>query len=331
MQLRWIEPADPHRGDLDGVTAVREAARPLDCPHELPLTADHLRARLRHGWDGEPPLTAAVRNGDNRVVALLELWLPERDNRHLGFVEIVVDPAVRRQGLGRELFDVALQRLRAAGRTLLMTESYDGSPGGAFAARQDLVEASVSAQRRQDVAGLDRAKVTALAGQAARAAVDYELVRMPSDTPDELMPEVVTMIAAINDAPLDDLQVEDEVFSAERVRAFQTAQRAYGRRLYDLAVRHRPTGALAGHTAVSVEAAMPFFAHQLDTSVLAAHRGHRLGLLLKAGMLLWLREAEPQLRTVDTWNALSNQHMIAVNEALDYRVVATATTYQRQI
>lgn len=331
MQLRWIDPDDPHPGDLDGVAAVREATRLVDCPHELPLTTEHLRARLRHGWDGEPPVVAAVRDDGPRVVGALEVWLPQRDNRHLGYVDIVMAPRERRQGLGGRLFDAAVERLRDAGRTLLMTEAFDASPGGAFAARRGLQRASVSAQRRQDVAGLDWARIETLAEQAGAAAGSYDLVRMPPETPDELMPAVVEMVAAINDAPLDDLELEDEVFSAERIRAFQAAQKAYGRRLYDLAARHRRTGRLAGHTAVAVDAALPFYAHQLDTSVLAEHRGHRLGLLLKAEMLLWLRSCEPQVGVVDTWNATSNRHMIAVNESLGYRVIATATTYQRRL
>ena len=62
-----------------------------------------------------------------------------------------------------------------------------------------------------------------------------------------------------------------------------------------------------------------------------AHRGHRLGLLLKAGMLLWLAEAEPQLATVDTWNAESNDHMIAVNEALGYRVMGRELQFQKSL
>ena len=72
----------------------------------------------------------------------------------------------------------------------------------------------------------------------------------------------------------------------------------------------------------------PEIGDQHDTAVVRAHRGHRLGLLLKAGMLLWLAEVEPQLETVDTWNAESNDHMIAVNEALGYRVMGRELQFQ---
>ena len=95
--------------------------------------------------------------------------------------------------------------------------------------------------------------------------------------------------------------------------------------------RHRETGELGGHTVVAVEEQRPALADQHDTAVARAHRGHRLGLLLKAGMLLWLAEAEPQLETIDTWNAESNDHMIAVNEALGYRVMGRELQFQRDL
>jgi hypothetical protein len=70
-------------------------------------------------------------------------------------------------------------------------------------------------------------------------------------------------------------------------------------------------------------------AHQHDTAVVRDHRGHRLGLLLKSGMNLWLADVEPQLSTVDTWNAESNDHMVAVNERLGYRWMGRALALQR--
>jgi RimJ/RimL family protein N-acetyltransferase len=50
------------------------------------------------------------------------------------------------------------------------------------------------------------------------------------------------------------------------------------------------------------------------------HRGHRLGLLVKAAMMEWLMAAEPGLERILTENASSNRHMIAINEELGYQV-----------
>ena len=48
-------------------------------------------------------------------------------------------------------------------------------------------------------------------------------------------------------------------------------------------------------------------------------------------MNLWLREVEPQLGPIDTWNAESNDHMIAVNELIGYRVMGRELEFQKSI
>ena len=80
--------------------------------------------------------------------------------------------------------------------------------------------------------------------------------------------------------------------AAGRLRGGQIAR---GNRLYRLVARHRETGELGGHTVVAVEERAPGAGRPARHRRRPAHRGHRLGLLLKAGMLLWLREAEPQI------------------------------------
>ena len=115
--------------------------------------------------------------------------------------------------------------------------------------------------------------------------------------------------------------MEDEVFTAERIRAYEDAQIDGGLRLYRIVARHRVSGELAGHTVVAVDARTRASATSTTPRSSAAHRGHRLGQLLKADMMRWLAEVEPQLETVDTFNAESNDHMVAVNERLGYRVM----------
>ena len=75
----------------------------------------------------------------------------------------------------------------------------------------------------------------------------------------------------------------------------------------------------------------PTVAYQYDTAVAPGHRGHRLGLLLKSAMVQWLRERNPDVLTVDTWNAESNSFMIEVNEQLGYRVVGRELQFQRRL
>ena len=185
--------------------------------------------------------------------------------------------------------------------------------------------------RRQDPTAVDWARLDQLFADAEQQAKAYELVRIAGPTPDDLIDAVAVMTGAINDAPTEGLDIEDEVFTPERIRAFETAMVARGRRIYRLMARHRDTGELAGHTMVGVDVERPWHSNQFDTSVVRSHRGHRLGLLLKIGMLRWLATEEPQLRVVDTDNAASNSHMIGINDLIGYQVIGSMFEYQRKL
>jgi GNAT superfamily N-acetyltransferase len=332
VQLTWLDPDHLDGRYVAGAVALLDAARLADSPHELVgPTVFSFTTTLRHGWDGDPPLAAVASNGKDRVVAVLNVGLPHWDNTHVGFVHVTVDPLARRQGIGRRLFEAGVERTRAEGRTLVLSDCWSHSPGVEFARAMGLEQASVFVARRQNLRALDWPHLDAEYSAAESRATGYELVRIAGPTPQDMLADVVTMTAAINDAPTDDLDIEDEVFTPERIRAFEAARLANRDRTYRVIARDRNTGALAGHTMVGVKAEHPGYAWQYDTSVLRAHRGHRLGRLLKIDMLRWLADEESQLRTIDTGNAASNAHMIEVNEVLGYQVVATGIEWQRHL
>ena len=329
MQLTWLDREHLDDHDIAGAVALFEASRLVDSPHQLvPPTVFSYRTYLQHGWDGDPPQAALARDDKGRVVGVLQVSFPRWDNTHLGGVNVTVDPLARRQGIGRRLFEAGTERVRAEGRRLVLTDCWADSPGVKFAEAMGLERASVGVQRRQDLRALDWPRLDAEYAAAESRAGDYELVRVAGATPDEMLEDVAAMTAAINDAPIDDLDIEDEVFTPERIRAFEAARAAAKDRTYRIIARHRETGVLGGHTMVGVDGEHPAYAGQYDTSVLRAHRGHRLGRLLKIAMLQWLADEEPQLRMLDTWNAASNAHMIEVNEVLGYQVVATGIEWQ---
>ena len=319
--------------DSDDVLAsleVHNAAAAVDAPWQWPELPTPYTALLRHGWDGEPerPYLATV---DGRVVGAASLSLTERDNTHLAWLGLTVLPGCRRRGYGTEMFEAMVAEARQAGRRSVGVDGWDCEGVLAFARKVGLERRSQALQRRQHLAELEPGRVRRLYDEAAAVARDYELVRLVGRTPAGMVEAMVDLVSAINDAPTDDLDIEDEVSTPERLASYEEATLAQGGRLYRLVARHRETGALGGHTVVQVEVERPEVGHQHDTAVARTHRGHRLGLLLKAGMLLWLAEAEPQLRTVDTWNAESNGHMISVNEALGYRVMGREIQFQKAL
>ena len=319
--------------DRDAVrrlTAVTNAARSVDAPWLPALTERGCVGELRWGWDGEPAVGLLATVGGLDVGAARH-QTSRYDNLHLAWIEVEIDPAHRRRGFGSQLLAHLLDRARAQGRTTVGVSAWDTAGPRAFAARHGFEQRSVEVHRRQHLAAVDRAALDALWTRARPAAAEYDLLRLPAQTPAAGLAEMAALTAAIHDAPTDELEIEDEVFTPERIAAYEGAWAARGHRLYRVLARHRLTGAPAGHSIVAVDGERPQLAEQHDTSVLRTHRGHRLGLLLKLEMLRWLAEVEPQVREVDTWNAESNDHMIAVNEALGYRALGRVLNFQRSV
>ena len=132
------------------------------------------------------------------------------------------------------------------------------------------------------------------------------------------------------DAPLDDLALEEEAWDANRLRETFARTLESGRRVVESAARHVPTGRLVAFTTIAVSAGSPDLGYQQDTLVLTEHRGHGLGLRLKAANALAVMDELPAVTSVRTWNAASNEHMLAVNRRLGYRVDGYSREWQKK-
>jgi GNAT superfamily N-acetyltransferase len=326
-----IIPFGPDDSDrLAAYVEIVNAVRAADSPWQHPMTLKGADGQFRHGWDGEVE-TPYVGLVEGETVGVGTVATTEYDNLHLAWLGVQVHPEQRRRGHGTELLEALVAETRARGRTSIGIDGWESEATRGFAARHGLEEKSRAIQRRQVLAALDWAGLERLHADAAAAASAYELVRREGLTPDDELEAMADMSAAINDAPTDDLDIEDEVYSPERVRAYEQAQLDKGRRLFRVFARHRESGELAGHTVVVVDGERPELADQHDTTVVGSHRGHRLGLLLKTDMNLWLRVVQPQITEISTWNAESNDHMIGVNEAIGYRILGRELELQKSI
>lgn len=319
--------------DTDAVrrtVAVNAAVRAFEEPWAHPHTVEGTALSMRYGWDGEPTDYFLV-TVDGTDVATASYETATYDNLDVAWLGVDVHPEHRRRGHGSAVVEALIDRARRDGKTSLGMDSWDLPGMPAFAARHGFEQKQVSVNRRQVLGKIDRAEVDRLHADALGHATEYELIRRVGATPADELEALARMTAAINDAPLDGLELEDEAFPPERIVAYESAHANRGMTLHRVYARHRGTGELAGQTVVVVEGERPWIGHQHDTSVVRAHRGHRLGVLLKAEMVRWLAEEQPQLETIDTWNAESNDHMIDVNRALGYEILARGLAYQRSL
>jgi GNAT superfamily N-acetyltransferase len=319
--------------DLDQVAAVAgilEAARLVDDPDRLPTLVEMLAEEMRYGWDLQPDEHFLYfPDGAEAPVATLAIDLPKRDNRQLFWLRLVVHPDHRRRGHGSAVMNEVLRMADQAGRSILWVEAVEDDQGARkFVERFGFGYASHDARRRQRLAEVDPQAVNRLWAEAETAAADYRLERLLPPVPEPTLQEMIEVTAAINDAPMGQLTFEDEVFDLQRMRDVEVAREGRGDRSYRVLARHRETGEIGGHTNVVISPHRPEVGFQADTAVARAHRGHRLGLLVKIDMMHWLAEAEPQLEVIETWNNADNGFMVRVNEALGYRLSQTYATYE---
>ena len=319
-----IEAVDPRDLDLD--TADELAALRRSCLTDVDVSAPtgpSLLLDLVEG-SGEPEdqTVLLARDGD-RLVGWARATEPRREYTDTVFLQGCVAPDRQREGIGRALLD---RLTDATTRTRLRTRAWEGTTGRVALTALGFGSSLSHAVRRLQLDDPDPSW-PAMRRDAASAAAGYELVRRVGPTPEADLPEMVVLREAINDAP-DALEFES--YPVERITAYEQALLRRRQTQYTVVARHRATGEPAGLTMVCVDEFDPSVAHQEDTSVVRAHRGHRLGLLLKLEMIAWLRDERPEVTATETWNDATNHHMIAVNERLGMREVARTTVFTRQ-
>ncbi|NUP03765.1 MAG: GNAT family N-acetyltransferase [Nonomuraea sp.] len=267
---------------------------------------------------GDDRVETWVMTDGGKVIGGYGLALPQHDNPRMGWLfPLVVRPELRGRGLGGELFEHALGRLRANGRSLLLSETPETGIGARFARSHGMQVALREARRTLDLRTADWSALRAMRPEVE----GYHLERFQGPAAPELLGDLATLMGGMNDAPRD-ASVEDAVYDADRLRAGEESISLGGQTSYTMIARRDSDGAPAGFTRICLAADRSNgWGHQTDTTVLREHRGHRLGLLLKIDNLLWLRESEPHLERIITWNATSNAHMLAINEAMGFELL----------
>ena len=181
-----------------------------------------------------------------------------------------------------------------------------------------------------DLADLPAEQRAALRAGAEPAARGYTLLTWDGPAPEDTVDEVAALNGAMADAPREAGQ-EAQAWDAARVRLDQRRVAAMGVRAHVVAARAPGTGDLAALTQVCVDRGHAGVGIPGADRGGRPHRGHRLGLLLKLAMLDRLAAREPQVTRILTGNADGNQHMIAINEQLGFRVLSRWPSWELDV
>jgi hypothetical protein len=291
--------------------------------------------------------------GDD-VLAVMWVEFPLLDNEHLGYIDLMVRMGHRQRGIGATLIEHGENLLRAHDRTTalgwnMVTSALtdldgptDGTlvdPSGTIRIRTDDPDVrfalthgySFSQAERHSMQPLPVAETVlaeALAEAEAKAA-GYELVQFVGAPSDELLEGLIPLFADMaTDPPLGDVDWRPEIWDAERVRRAYSMM-TVARDVYTTCARHIATGELAAYTQLKGPHDKPDVVYQENTLVLKHHRGHALGLWVKAANCEWISRDRPSSRRVHTWNADENDYMLDINTRLGYRRESIAAAWQK--
>jgi GNAT superfamily N-acetyltransferase len=335
--LRPLDSSDPEA--LAAWHATYLAAETHERRHPTPWMLEEMRADFLGSRTGEEFLPFGRYDDDGRVVACSLLVLPLKDNLHVAWGSAWTHPDHRRQGHGSAMLEHLAEVARERGRSTLTTEvavPYEspedgaGHPDADFVLRRGFALDLSNVVRVLDLPA-DAARVQRLAAEAAPFHRDYTLRQFKGRIPDDIADEFGRLVGSLmTEAPSGVVAKEPELLDVERIRADEEVFAASGRTKYTT-VAVADDGTLAAYSELVVPRHDPGHVFQWGTLVAPRHRGHRLGLAMKAHNLLWLAGEEPQRTALVTVNAEVNTHMIAVNEALGFRPVERHVELHRSL
>ncbi|MGN7147717.1 GNAT family N-acetyltransferase [Arthrobacter sp. SAFR-179] len=287
-------------------------------------------------------------------VGLCSVTLPLRENLATAGIDVLVVPQWRRRGVGRALLDHAEAMARTHGRSSL--DAFHELPLDAVQAGSQLVPAGSGAgglplddpatafalaagYRLEQVERSSRLELPLpeglldrLESDALARAGDYVLTGWDGRCPESLVAAYAGLRARMStDAPTAGMDWEREDWDEDRVRDDELALARGGVESSVAAALRRRTGELVAYTVLTWRPLVPESLMQQDTLVAEEHRGHRLGMLVKAANLRRAQEKWPRARSVLTWNASENQHMLAINTALGFRPAGYEGEWQKRL
>lgn len=266
------------------------------------------------------------------LVATASLHLDKSgDNDHLCRADISVAADRRRQGIGRALLGPILDAAEADGRSVFGGGTVQGHESEQFLKAIGMEQKLLDRRSRLRLDEIPPGLIERWLADVPTKAPGYSLIEIEKKCQPEYRERFIDVLNAMNDAPREGLDRNDEHVTLEQLDDWERQAEETGGEQSCLVVIHDETGDFAGYTHIAWEPELPQVLWQQGTAVKAAHRGHAIGRWLKAANLAKVMQENPGARFVDTWNAGSNQWMLAINDDLGFRPYIWYTAWQAKI
>lgn len=303
---------------------------------DAPVPAEAEQAVMfRRGDSAERWFLFAAYDGDE-IIGVAHVAEPLLDNTSMSFNGVYVAPEHRGRGIGSALAEFLVERARRSGRPVMLSEAVypferrEDHPYRRFAEGRGFALASTEIHRKLDLPVPDDT-VQSWIDEAAPHHSDYMIETHVGDLPERVVAGYCAVTNRLSvDAPSGDVEFEPEGMTPEVWREREATMKAARRTAYHTLALSGDDSVIAA-TTLGVPELDEGHVYQWATLVLPEHRGHRLGLAIKAHNLRALQRDHPERRAVYTGNSEVNAPMVAINEKMGFRPVELIGMFQRKL
>jgi len=327
-----IEPLELAPAQLREAAVLYQSLQQERTPEDPLTPVEAIERRLRADVPGQWRAFFGARDAGGALIgyAVVSRSLNEPENAHLRWTELVVSAQHRQKGVGRALLRRLVDAVGDQGDdVVLMAQTMDRIPSGSEFARRIGAEPGLDMKTNQlDLSRVDRAKVDEWAAVSPKG---YRLERVDDTVPADLVAPYIEASNGMNDAPRGDLKMADWKLTEEQIRERESWFKQTGTEWWLLVAVHEASGEGAGFTEVTYDPKISHVIWQQGTAVIDAHRGHRLGMWMKAVMLKRILAERPKALFIRTGNANTNAQMLGINTQLGFVQAWSACLWQISI
>jgi GNAT superfamily N-acetyltransferase len=321
-------------GSIEDITAMHQVESEVDTERRprrepQPLAsyisfAHNLPSHFRdHTW--------LVEDAAGYPVASGACWSNAAGDQRVMECDLYVRAGWRRRGIGSQLMKVICEASETEGQSLLVWRTYDTVTAAEAFSRW--IGGSIARDNRNSetrLSDIDWELVDRWVQDGKKLTDDYAIIFVEGVYPTDLVPDAVALHQIMQTQPKDDLDTEDVHLSADDIAEHDRALLVAGRQRWSVFIRDK-TGTSVGGTVMTFEPWDPTIALQENTGIDPEHRGRGLAKWVKALMLDKVRTDLPMVERVETGNAFSNAPMLAINDALGFKVTETRTEWLGEV
>jgi GNAT superfamily N-acetyltransferase len=331
VRIRRVGFRDGTDEELRALHAVESEVEAERRPDLVPQPVESYLAFARSLPSQFDDHTWLVEADDGVPLATAACWSNSAGDPLLMECDVFVRRAWRRRGIATHLLDVIAATTADEDRRRLTWSTYDTVPAGEQLSRR--VGGAVARVNRTSELPLveaDWPMVERWMTDGPERARGYRIEVADSPLPPSLHADAAALHHIMQTQPRDGLEVADELRTADDIAERERAQAEAGREWWTMFARD-PSGACVGGTEVTYEPWAPATVSQQNTGIHPDHRGLGLAKWVKAAMLLRVRAERPGVERIRTSNAFSNAPMLAINDALGFRVISSRTEWQAEV